>query len=149
MSPEEQMIWENEQLDCEVDFSRLKVFTTLLHKHFFHLAHFFILLIFSSCSFLTLIFFPFLQIDPAPFQLVEQTSLIKVHSLFSMLQLNHTYVTSIGKLVGVVSIKDVSRKPSPESELFVLQLSDNCEYLSFYRRFEWHLKKFMPVNFSP
>lgn len=49
-----------------------------------------------------------MQIDAAPFQLVEQTSLIKVHSLFSMLQLNHTYVTSIGKLVGVVSIKDVS-----------------------------------------
>jgi chloride channel 2 len=49
------------------------------------------------------------QIDPAPFQLVEHTSLIKVHSLFSMLQLNHTYVTSIGKLVGVVALKDVSK----------------------------------------
>jgi chloride channel 2 len=47
------------------------------------------------------------QIDPAPFQLVEHTSLIKVHSLFSMLQLNHTYVTSIGKLIGVVALKDV------------------------------------------
>lgn len=49
------------------------------------------------------------QIDPAPFQLVEHTSLIKVHSLFSMLQLNHAYVTSIGRLVGVVALKDVSR----------------------------------------
>ena len=34
--------------------------------------------------------------------------MIKVHSLFSMLQLNHTYVTSIGKLIGVVALKDVS-----------------------------------------
>lgn len=52
---------------------------------------------FSSC-----------HIDPAPFQLVERTSLIKVHSLFSMLGLNHAYVTSTGKLVGVVALKEVS-----------------------------------------
>lgn len=30
MSPEEQMIWENEQLDCEVDFSRLKVIILMI-----------------------------------------------------------------------------------------------------------------------
>lgn len=48
------------------------------------------------------------RIDPAPFQLVERTTLLKVHSLFSMLGLNHAYVTSIGRLVGVVALKDVS-----------------------------------------
>lgn len=71
MSPEEQLAWEEEQLNSIIDL--------------------------SAC-----------HIDPAPFQLVEQTSLIKVHSLFSMLQLNLAYVTSIGRLVGVVTLKDVS-----------------------------------------
>jgi chloride channel protein 2 len=71
MSPEEQLAWEEEQLNMQVDL--------------------------SSC-----------QLDPAPFQLVEHTSLIKVHSLFSMLQLNMAYVTSVGRLAGVVTLKDVS-----------------------------------------
>jgi chloride channel 2 len=46
-------------------------------------------------------------IDPAPFQLVERTSLYKIHSLFSILCLSHAYVTSIGRLVGVVTLKDL------------------------------------------
>lgn len=48
------------------------------------------------------------KIDPSPFQLVEKTSLLKVHSLFSMIGINHAYVTKIGKLVGVVALKEVS-----------------------------------------
>lgn len=47
------------------------------------------------------------QIDPAPFQLVERTSVLKVHSLFSMLGLSHAYVTAIGRLVGVVALKEI------------------------------------------
>lgn len=47
------------------------------------------------------------QIDPAPFQLVERTSLLKVHSLFSMVGVNHAYVTAIGRIVGVVGLKEV------------------------------------------
>ena len=47
------------------------------------------------------------QIDPAPFQLVEKTSLLKVHSLFSMLGVNHAYVTTIGRLIGVVGLKEL------------------------------------------
>ena len=47
------------------------------------------------------------KIDPAPFQLVERTSLHKVHSLFSLLGLGHAYVTSVGRLVGVVSLKEL------------------------------------------
>lgn len=46
-------------------------------------------------------------IDPAPFQLVLGTSLYKVHTLFSLLGLNHAYVTHRGKLVGVVALKEV------------------------------------------
>ncbi|XP_048751494.1 chloride channel protein 2-like isoform X3 [Ostrea edulis] len=49
------------------------------------------------------------QIDPAPFQLVERTSLHKVHSLFSLLGLNHAYVTNTGRLVGVVGLKELRR----------------------------------------
>ncbi|CAG2159629.1 unnamed protein product [Oppiella nova] len=51
--------------------------------------------------------FSMCRIDPAPFQLVEKTTLLKVYSIFSMLGLNHAYVTSIGRLVGVVALKDV------------------------------------------
>lgn len=47
------------------------------------------------------------HVDAAPFQLVERTSLLKVHSIFSLLGLNHAYVTSIGQLVGVVGLKEV------------------------------------------
>ncbi|CAG9832116.1 unnamed protein product [Diabrotica balteata] len=47
------------------------------------------------------------HIDPAPFQLVERTSLLKVHSIFSMVGVNHAYVTAIGKLVGVVGLKEL------------------------------------------
>ncbi|KAL6733311.1 hypothetical protein Aduo_003965 [Ancylostoma duodenale] len=46
-------------------------------------------------------------IDPAPFQLVKGTSLYKVHTLFSLLALNHAYVTEKGRLVGVVALKEL------------------------------------------
>lgn len=49
------------------------------------------------------------HIDPAPFQLVERTSLLKVHSLFSMVGVNHAYVTAIGKLVGIVGLKELRK----------------------------------------
>ena len=32
----------------------------------------------------------------------------QIHSLFSILTLSHAYVTSIGRLVGVVTLTDVS-----------------------------------------
>lgn len=47
------------------------------------------------------------RIDPSPFQLVEKTSILKVHGLFSMLGINHAYVTNTGRLVGVVASKEV------------------------------------------
>ncbi|XP_050544371.1 chloride channel protein 2 isoform X2 [Daktulosphaira vitifoliae] len=49
------------------------------------------------------------HIDPAPFQLVERTSLHKVHSVFSLLGVNHAYVTAIGRLVGVVGLKELRK----------------------------------------
>jgi len=49
------------------------------------------------------------RIDPAPFQLVERTSLLKVHSMFSLLGVNHAYVTTIGQLIGIVSLKELRK----------------------------------------
>lgn len=72
MSPENQIKWEEEQMQLPVDF--------------------------SSC-----------QVDPAPFQLVERTSLLKVHSLFSLVGVNLAYVTAIGKLVGVVGLTELRK----------------------------------------
>uniref|UniRef100_A0AC34RCZ1 Chloride channel protein n=1 Tax=Panagrolaimus sp. JU765 TaxID=591449 RepID=A0AC34RCZ1_9BILA len=46
-------------------------------------------------------------VDQAPFQLVEHSSLFKVHSLFSLLGLNRAYVTNCGQLVGVVALRDL------------------------------------------
>ncbi|XP_061823849.1 chloride channel protein 1-like [Nerophis lumbriciformis] len=50
-----------------------------------------------------------IRVDPSPFQLVERTSLQKTHTLFSLLGLSHAYVTSIGKLVGVVALKELQK----------------------------------------
>uniref|UniRef100_A0A4W4DSE5 Chloride channel protein n=1 Tax=Electrophorus electricus TaxID=8005 RepID=A0A4W4DSE5_ELEEL len=49
------------------------------------------------------------KIDPAPFQLVERTSLHKTHTIFSLLGLDHAYVTSIGRLIGVVSLRELRK----------------------------------------
>ncbi|XP_039212443.1 chloride channel protein 2 isoform X1 [Crotalus tigris] len=49
------------------------------------------------------------KIDPAPFQLVERTSLHKTHTIFSLLGVDHAYVTSIGRLIGVVSLKELRK----------------------------------------
>ncbi|KAM9127545.1 chloride channel protein 2 [Pangshura tecta] len=49
------------------------------------------------------------KIDPAPFQLVERTSLHKTHTIFSLLGIDHAYVTSIGRLVGMVSLKELRK----------------------------------------
>ena len=68
------------------------------------------------------------HIDPAPFQLVERTSLLKVHSLFSMVGVNHAYVTAIGRLIGVVGLKEV-RKIS-----FFFFIRDRMIYMYVGRR---------------
>ena len=46
-------------------------------------------------------------VDPAPFQLVGRTSLLKVHNIFSFLGVQRAYVTAFGKLIGIVSLKEV------------------------------------------
>ncbi|EGT30588.1 CBN-CLH-4 protein [Caenorhabditis brenneri] len=49
------------------------------------------------------------DIDPAPIQLVKHTSLYKIHSIFSMLQLSKAYVTDCGRLIGVVALSDLRK----------------------------------------
>ncbi|NXU38622.1 CLCN1 protein, partial [Drymodes brunneopygia] len=48
-------------------------------------------------------------VDPSPFQLVERTSLHKTHTLFSLLGLSHAYVTSMGKLRGVLALEELQK----------------------------------------
>ncbi|KAL9890915.1 chloride channel protein 2 isoform X7 [Glossina fuscipes] len=63
------------------------------------------------------------HIDPSPFQLVERTSILKVHSLFSMVGINHAYVTKIGRLVGVVGLKELRKAIEDiNSNNFVVQV---------------------------
>eukprot|EP01135_Chromosphaera_perkinsii_P002770 Nk52_evm138s226 gene=Nk52_evmTU138s226 len=50
-----------------------------------------------------------MKIDPAPFQLVQETPIAKVHSLFTLLGLTHSFVTATGRLIGVVRLKDLQR----------------------------------------
>ncbi|XP_067998185.1 chloride channel protein 1 [Melanerpes formicivorus] len=49
------------------------------------------------------------RIDPCPFQLVEGTSLHKTHTLFSLLGLSRAYVTSMGKLRGVLALEELQK----------------------------------------
>ncbi|CAG2115079.1 unnamed protein product, partial [Medioppia subpectinata] len=48
-------------------------------------------------------------IDPAPFQLVEGTSLMKAHNMFSLLGLQLAFVTVLGRLIGVVALKEIRK----------------------------------------
>ncbi|KAL7305148.1 hypothetical protein TKK_0002546 [Trichogramma kaykai] len=70
--------------------------------------------------------FSHIHIDPAPFQLVERTSLLKVHSLFSMVGVNHAYVTAIGRLVGVVGLKEL-RKAIEDANAGILPAQSSGE----------------------
>ncbi|XP_074123770.1 chloride channel protein 1 isoform X4 [Sminthopsis crassicaudata] len=53
--------------------------------------------------------FDYCCIDPSPFQLVERTSLHKTHTLFSLLGLHLAYVTSMGKLRGVLALEELQK----------------------------------------
>lgn len=48
-----------------------------------------------------------LQIDPAPVQLIENTPMLQVHRMFSMVTIDTAYVTNLGRIVGVVGLSEV------------------------------------------
>ncbi|CAH4036690.1 chloride channel protein 2 isoform X1 [Pieris brassicae] len=96
MSPEDQKAWEQLEMAREIDFDKMLQIArrrdmnpddTEYEDETLYLCH----------------------IDPAPFQLVERTSLLKVHSLFSTLGVSRAYVTAIGRLIGVVSLKELRK----------------------------------------
>ncbi|XP_050299927.1 chloride channel protein 2-like isoform X2 [Anthonomus grandis grandis] len=79
------------------------------------------------------------QVDPAPFQLVERTSLLKVHSLFSMMHLNMAYVTVIGKLIGVVGGRELRKAIDDANSGHLPMINEteekkNCESLPLLKR---------------
>ncbi|XP_017574617.1 chloride channel protein 2 [Pygocentrus nattereri] len=49
------------------------------------------------------------KIDPASIQLLERTSLQKAHKILTMMSLDEAYVTSAGKLIGVVSRSELRK----------------------------------------
>ncbi|CAG4962118.1 unnamed protein product [Colias eurytheme] len=96
MSPEDQKAWEQLEMAKEIDFDRMLQIArkrdmnpddTDYEDENLYICH----------------------IDPAPFQLVERTSLLKVHSLFSTLGVSRAYVTAIGRLIGVVALKELRK----------------------------------------
>jgi len=44
---------------------------------------------------------------------------LQVHKLFALLNLSHAYVTTLGRLVGVVALKEVSRDHADSEAIFV------------------------------
>ena len=51
-----------------------------------------------------------LHIDPVPFHLAEK-NLLKVQRFFSMLRVNHMNLTTKGRLISVVGLKKLRKKP--------------------------------------
>jgi hypothetical protein len=48
--------------------------------------------------------------DPCPFQVIDKTPLSSLHFMFNMLGITHAFVTSNGRLVGVVTKKTMMKK---------------------------------------
>ncbi|XP_069362630.1 chloride channel protein 2 isoform X3 [Maniola hyperantus] len=98
MSPEDQKAWEQLEMAKEIDFDRMLQIAR--KREILHDA--------DDSEFEDENLY-ICHIDPAPFQLVERTSLLKVHSLFSTLGVSRAYVTAIGRLIGVVSLKELRK----------------------------------------
>ena len=53
---------------------------------------------------------PFLEIDRAPFTVMEMTALSKIHFLFTMLNLSQLFVIRKGVLIGIITKNDFLKK---------------------------------------
>jgi len=56
---------------------------------------------------------PVIEFNPAPFQTFAHTPLVKVQYLFSMLTLEHAYITYNGRLVGILSKRRLLQYAAP------------------------------------
>jgi len=52
----------------------------------------------------------FLEIDRAPFSVMEETSMSKIHFLFTMLNLSQLFVIRKGVLIGIITKNDFLKK---------------------------------------
>lgn len=52
--------------------------------------------------------FSHMEIDPAPLRLVEQSPLAQIHTMFSLMNMNEAYVTSLGKVIGFIDLRILS-----------------------------------------
>lgn len=98
MSTEDQRLWEREEMSREIDFDTMMVWSRSRHPDAERERD-------SEDEFPQFM----CHVDPAPFQLVERTSLLKVHSLFSTLGVSRAYVTAIGRLIGVVALTELRK----------------------------------------
>eukprot|EP01028_Stygiella_incarcerata_P010267 TRINITY_DN521_c4_g1_i1.p1 TRINITY_DN521_c4_g1~~TRINITY_DN521_c4_g1_i1.p1 ORF type:complete len:158 (+),score=53.75 TRINITY_DN521_c4_g1_i1:185-658(+) len=53
---------------------------------------------------------PYIELDSAPLALSERTPLSKVHFVFSMMVISHAFIVSSGKLVGIITKKDLIKR---------------------------------------
>jgi len=49
------------------------------------------------------------HIDSTPLRVIEQTPLSQIHTMFSLLQIDVMYVTTVGRLVGTITLTELSR----------------------------------------
>ncbi|XP_077992850.1 chloride channel protein 2-like [Glandiceps talaboti] len=75
------------------------------------------------------------QIDPSPLHVVGETSLHKVHNLFSLLGINKAYVIDMGRLVGIVALDEV-RQAIVGSGIYDSDSEDDDEDDAFYDTYD-------------
>ncbi|KRZ89818.1 Chloride channel protein 1 [Trichinella sp. T8] len=66
-------------------------------------------------------------LDPAPFQLVENTNVMQASMLFNQLGITSAYVTSLGSLVGVVSLREIRQALELVRNSFTSQTRNDAE----------------------
>ena len=59
----------------------------------------------------------FLEIDKAPFMVMEETPMSKIHFLFTMLNLDQLFVIKMGVLVGIITKNDFLKKKRMVAEM--------------------------------
>ncbi|XP_054850530.1 chloride channel protein ClC-Kb-like [Eublepharis macularius] len=67
-----------------------------------------------------------LTLDPAPYRLLEEETLYQCYNLFNLLGLHIAYVTNMGRLVGVVGLKELK------------SAVEGCVKGTFTSRARWH-----------
>lgn len=86
----------------------------------------------------------FLEIDRAPFTVMEETSLSKIHFLFTMLNLSQLFVIKKGVLVGIITKSEFLKKKK-----MVVQVSSDEKLDSLADKSSVELKPVIQVQMNP